>query len=107
MLSFIQELFGTLLRFENFEITRNHIPYSRENKPCLFKTHAVFGRFLDALIFEHFENLYYILANFNVFNACLLLKYTFKIYCYAFRKFSSHAYFQTGAYASTVHEFCQ
>ena len=40
-------------------------------------------RFLDALIFEHFQNLSYILANFNVFKACLWLKYTFKIYCYA------------------------
>ena len=40
-------------------------------------------RVLDALIFEHFQNLSYILANFNVFKACLWLKYTFKTYCYA------------------------
>ena len=32
----------------------NAIPYLRENKPCLFKTHAVFGRayFRAMLIFE-------------------------------------------------------
>ena len=47
------------------------------------RAYSKLTRFLDALIFEHFHNLSYILANFNVFKACLWLKYTFKIYCYA------------------------
>ena len=40
--------------FENFETTHFHIPYSRENKPFLVKTHEVFGHayFRGMLIFE-------------------------------------------------------
>ena len=57
-------------------IIKNSIPYSRENKPCLFKTHEVFGRayFRDMIIQNiHeflgtiFQNISYILSDFNAF----------------------------------------
>ena len=69
--------------FLNFRILSGCQNCNYRTRAKISNAYSKLTRFLDALIFEHFQNLSYILANFNVFKACLWLKYTFKIYFYA------------------------
>ena len=69
-----------IMKSRNHQIDQHRIYRTRAK---IGSAYSKLTRFLDALIFEHFQNLSYILANLNVFKACLWLKYIFKIYCYA------------------------
>ena len=84
-------LFSISSLFSNLQSL--NIPYSRENKPCLFKTHEVFGRayFRAMLIFKtwlckismNFSKYILYFGWFQCIQTFLCLNYTFWAYCYA------------------------
>ena len=76
------------------EAEKEQQPYSRKNKPCLFKTYEVFGGayFRAMLVFEtwlfkifrHYFSKYVLYFGwFQCIQIFLCLNYTFWVYCYA------------------------